>query len=518
MAGYFADGHPADGKKVPGRKKGWSKNQPQNLASEATGPLLLDRQPPFDLQAEIGVLGSMILSADAADDAVLKLKPEDFFDNANEILYRAMAALHAKGKPLDPALLVDALKTAGDYEKIGGAGYLSRIINGVPNASHCQYYAGIVHGLALQRATIAAAAETLAEAYDRTDSPLGVVERAEARMFGVMERGLENESQLVSLDEAFQQAMARMEARHAGDFGGGVRFGLPALDAMLGGLKDSELTVLGGRPSNGKTALAIGLSLFAAHNQQVKTLFVSLEMSRLELADRMLTMFAEINSHRMQTGSLTLEERQHLVGVASNLGVAPIWIEDAPTRTVAQISALARRHKRKQGLGLLIIDYLQLIEPDDHRQNREQQVATISRRLKILARELKIPVVVAAQVNRQSDQKNECPRLANLRESGAIEQDADVVIFVHRPAVVDFELQVPAMEGEPCEVTIAKQRNGPTGPTEAFFFRGYSAFKANAAGDDAHHHAPSGTAWNPDAVGAGGTATHGTHPTHAPSF
>lgn len=476
---------------------------------------MLNRTPPYDLQAELGVLGSMLLAVDACDDAVLMLRDDDFWDDANRIIFSALKELHAKGKPADPSLLIDLLKKNGEFEKVGGAGHLSKIINGVPNAAHCKYYCEIVQGYSLQRQTILASTETLAEAYDKTDNPRGIVERAESRMFAVMERGLENDSPIQPVSEVFLAALARMDARHSGDFGTGVKFGLGQLDSMLGGLKDGELTVLAGRPSNGKTSAGIGLALYAAHHDGCETLFISLEMSKLELADRMLTMFAETDSHRMQRGQLTLDERQHILATAGNLNAAPIFIEDTPSRTVTQIAALARRHKRKHGLKLLIIDYLQLIEAEDEKMVREQQVAKMARRLKILARELKIPVVVMAQVNRKSDERgqNECPRLSHLRESGAIEQDADVVIFVHRPAVADVELykQVGAMQGEPCKIVIGKQRNGPIGETDAFFFRGYSCFKAFA--DDGQ---PSGQEWAADGPPAGGNT--GTHPTSAPSF
>lgn len=478
------------------------------------------RMPPFDTQAEVGVLGSMILSIDACDEAVILLLAEDFYDTAHQIIFTALKALHNKGKPADTSLLIDLLKKENNFETVGGTGYLSKIINGVPNAAHNRYYCELVHGYSLQRQTIKASTETLAEAYEKTDNPMGVVERAESRMFEVMERGLENDAPVTSLMDVLVAASERMEARHHGQHVSGVRFGLGYLDSLLGGLKDGEMTIIAGRPSNGKTSLGIGLALFAAHHDQLPTLFVSLEMSKLELADRMLTMFAEIDAWRMQKGHLTQEERQHILATVGNLGTAPLHVEDSPSRTVTQIAALARRHKRKHGLKLLIIDYVQLIEPDDEKMQREQQVAKMARRLKILARELKVPVVILAQVNRKSDERgqNECPRLSQLRESGALEQDADVVIFVHRPAVADIEQQVPAMQGEPCKIVIAKQRNGPVGETEAFFYRGYSAFKAHA-----HDDAGTGQQWGDDGppvpTGASGASHgHGTHPTHGPSF
>jgi replicative DNA helicase len=274
-------------------------------------------------------------------------------------------------------------------------------------------------------------------------------------------------------------AMERLDARLAGTHvAGGCDYGFRELDSKTAGLHEGELVILAARPSMGKTAFAMNVAEHVALAQQVPVLFVSLEMSSLELADRLLCSVAKVNSHRLRTATLSQEDRLKLVDAAETLSKAPLFIDDSPSRTVTEIAAAARRIKRRHGaLGLIVIDYLQLIEPDNPKDPRQEQVAKIARRLKGLAREMKVPVLCLAQLNRQAEvSKDNIPRLSHLRESGAIEQDADVVLFIHREEYYHRGEDREQFAGQ-AQVIIAKQRNGPTGEVELQWLRDFTRFQ-----------------------------------------
>jgi replicative DNA helicase len=285
-----------------------------------------------------------------------------------------------------------------------------------------------------------------------------------------------------SIEEILQEAMLRLDQRiKHGHAVGGIETGFTDFDALTGGLVNSELSILAGRPSMGKTALALNIAEYVTLKSNVATLFVSLEMSSIELADRMVCTLAQVNGQRLRNGQISNTERTKLVEKMAEFSQAPLYVDDTPSRTITEIAATARRLKRKVDLGLIIIDYLQLVEPDNPRDPRQEQVARIARRLKGMARELKVPVLCLAQLNRQAEASRENrPRLSHLRESGAIEQDADVVMFVHREeyyAATDEEKK--ALAGQ-AEIIIAKQRNGPTDTVKVHWFKDFTQFK-NAA-------------------------------------
>ena len=446
---------------------------PARVSSE-----ILDRLPPHNLDAEKGVLGSILLDPNLADDVALVLRPEDFYAEANEKLYRHLLAMHDDGKRIDATLLLERLRSTGDLELIGGAAYIGEVAHSVPYASNAVYYAEIVRAKATLRALIHASTEILRDAYEPTLDPRELVGRAEEQIFAVHDE--RSTDQITTIEDLMHEAFARIDAQleHGGSTG--VPTGFTDLDKLTGGLHDSEFVVLAARPSMGKTALATNIAEYVAIEANVATLFVSLEMARLELAQRMLCSQGRIDANKFRSGFLNGDDRNKLVEASNKMSKVPLFVDDTPARTVTEIAACARRLKRKNNLGLVVIDYLQLIQPDDPRDPRQEQVAKMARRLKALARELKIPVLCLAQLNRQVEQGKEGhrPRLSHLRESGAIEQDADVVMFVHREEY--YHTREEAMEKGLCgqaDIMVAKQRNGPTGDIKLAWFGNFTRFE-----------------------------------------
>ncbi|MDZ7618870.1 MAG: replicative DNA helicase, partial [Patescibacteria group bacterium] len=298
--------------------------------------------------------------------------------------------------------------------------------------------------------------------------------RAEEKVFAVYDR--RNTSKVANIHDVMVETFARIDARMPGGEGTGVPTGFTDLDKLTGGVHRSELIILAARPSMGKTALATNIAEHVAIHENVPTLFVSLEMARVELAQRILCSQGRIDAGKFRSGFLSGAEREQLVRVSNQLSKTPLFIDDSSTRTVTEIGATARRLKRRHGLGFMVIDYLQLINPDDPRDPRQEQVAKMARRLKGLARELEIPILCLAQLNRQAEMGREGhrPRMSHLRESGAIEQDADVIMFIHREEYYNRDDESARGKGE---VIIAKQRNGPTGDVELAWFDKYTRFE-----------------------------------------
>ena len=437
-------------------------------------PELLDRMPPHSLEAEQGVLGSLLIDPELCDEVALILHADDFYAEANAKLYRHMMAMHESGGRLDVMLLRERLKQEGDFEAVGGNAYLAEVINAVPVAAHAVYYANIVRDKATLRALIHTSTEILRDAWDPGLDPREALNQAEEKVFAVHDR--RSTTQVANIHDVMVEAFARIDARMAGSEGVGVPTGFTDLDKLTGGLHRSELVILAARPSMGKTALATNIAEHVAIHENVPTLFVSLEMARIELAQRILCSQGRIDAGKFRSGFLSGKEREQLVRVSNQLSKTPLFIDDSSTRTVTEIGATARRLKRRSDLGLLVIDYLQLINPDDPRDPRQEQVAKMARRLKALARELEIPILCLAQLNRQMEQGREGhrPRLSHLRESGAIEQDADVVMFIHREEYYNRDDEDARGKGE---VIVAKQRNGPTDSVELAWFDKFTRFE-----------------------------------------
>ncbi len=438
---------------------------------------LLDRQPPCNIEAEMAVLGSILLLPDNCDEVALILRPDDFYDDANRRLYEHILQMYDAGQKIDLMLLVEALKSAGHYDLIGGAAYLNRIRNSVATPAHAVYYAQIVRTKATFRSLIIASSEILREAYDDSQDSREMLSRAEQKIFSILDnRGSSN---VTSITDVLNEALDRMDARMRGEhIGGGVETGYHRLDEMTGGLHNSELIVLAARPSMGKTAFAMNIAEYASLELKAPTLFVSLEMSAIELADRLLCSVARVNGHRLRNGTISNEDRARLVEKAAVVSRSPLYVDDSPGRTVTEIAAAARRIARREGrLGLIVIDYLQLIEPDNSKDPRQEQVARMTRRLKGLARDMKVPILCLAQLNRQAEvSKDNRPKLSHLRESGAIEQDADVVMFVHREEYYRRGEDSQQFAGQ-AEIIIAKQRNGPVGDVELTWRKEFTRFE-----------------------------------------
>ncbi len=460
---------------APDKKKKWRKKD----APEAAQPIL-DRTPPCDISAEMAVLGSILLLPDVCDDLVMVLKADDFYDDANRILYEHMTAMVDSGKKIDVTLLVDRLKSEDDYEAVGGSAYLAKLANCVPNAAHAVYYADIVRSKATFRKLIEAGTSILRDAYEEAHDAKELLSQAEQRVFQIQDDRSSKSADSISdlLTSAMERIDARMQGTHAV---GGVDTHFTEYDAMSGGMHNGELVILAARPSMGKTAFALNVAENVVLLGRAPVLFVSLEMSGIELADRLLCSVARVNGHQLRNGTISQEDRKRLVEKAMEVSHAPLYVDDSPSRTVSEIAAVARRIKqREKALGLIVIDYLQLIEPDNAKDPRQEQVAKIARRLKGLAREAYVPVLCLAQLNRQAeDSKDHRPRLSHLRESGAIEQDADVVMFVHREEYYHRGDEASEYAGQ-AEIIIAKQRNGPIGEVELTWEKEFTRFQDRA--------------------------------------
>ncbi|MCH2123811.1 MAG: replicative DNA helicase [Pirellulaceae bacterium] len=452
-----------------------SKRRAKQVTSE-----ILDRQPPFDLEAEMAVLGSMLIKPDVCDDLALLLRADDFYDDANAKLFSSMMTLHDAGRKIDVRLLVDQLKTAGDFELVGETAYLARVADSVPHAAHATYYAEIIRQKSTYRSLIEASTDILRDAYEESHPSRELLSQAEQRIFSILDgRG---GSTVSSMTDVLHEAMDRLDAKLRGEHDNrGVDTCFVDLDEQLGGLHNSELIILAARPSMGKTAFAMNIAEHVSVQGKTPVLFVSLEMSNMELADRLLCSYARVNGHRLRNGTISQSDRKRLVEKASELSEAPLFVDDSPSRTVTEIAAAARRIRRRDGnLGLIVIDYLQLIEPDNPSDPRQEQVARIARRLKGLAREMDVPVLCLAQLNRQAeDARDHKPKLSHLRESGAIEQDADVVMFVHREEYFHRSEEAEQYAGQ-AEIIVAKQRNGPIGQIELVWKKEFTRFEDKA--------------------------------------
>lgn len=447
----------------------------ERRAGNETPSEILDRLPPHSLEAERGVLGSLLLDPELCDEVALQVRPHDFYVDANRRLYEHLLAIHNDGSRIDSLLLIERLKKNDDLERVGGLAYLGEVAGAVPHAANAVAYSQIIRGKAMLRALIHASTETLRRAYDQGEEPRDLVKTAEESVFRILDDEI---GEVTAMNDVLSEALKRIDMRlKKGGGVGGMPTGFSDLDSMTGGLHPGELVILAARPSMGKTALAANIAEHVSADGGATTLFVSLEMSRLELAERMLCSRGRINGHKLRNGFISATDRTKLIEISAEMSGAPIYIDDTPSRTMTEIAATARRMKRRQNLALVVIDYLQLIEPDNPRDPRQEQVAKIARRLKGMARELEVPVLCLAQLNRQAEvTKDNRPRLSHLRESGAIEQDADLVMFVHRDEYYQTNEEDRARVAGEADIVVAKQRNGPTGEVKLVWLQDYTRF------------------------------------------
>jgi replicative DNA helicase len=459
---------------------GGAKRREEGSKRRPVSAEILDRRPPCNIEAEKGVLGSILLLPDVCDEVALIVRPTDFYDEANQKLFAHIQAIHDAGRRVDLTLLVERLNSSGDFELIGGAGYLAEVARSVPHAANAGHYAQIVRDKATLRSLIHSSTDILRDAYDETTDARDMLNRAEERIFSIL--GSQGTGRTETISDILHKAMDRIDARMSNQhMQGGIETGFRELDSLTGGLHDSELIILAGRPSMGKTAFALNIAENVAIDLGIPALFVSLEMSSLELADRLLCSRAHVDSRPLRNGHISQDDRRKLVEKAGEISQAPLFVDDSPSRNMTEIAATARRLKRKQKLGLVVIDYLQLIDADNPKDQRQEQVARIARRLKGMARELGIPVLCLAQLNRQAEvAKENRPRLSHLRESGAIEQDADLVMFVHRDEYYETNEDDRAAKAGQADIVVAKQRNGPTGEVKLTWLSKYTRFEDSA--------------------------------------
>ncbi len=443
----------------------------------------LDRLPPQSREAEMGVIGSILRDNAVMSDVLQVIRPGNFYYDAHQKIFTAMTDLYQEAKPIDLMLLFELLKQRKFVEDVGGAPYLSELWDAAPTAANAEYYAKIVREKAIIRNLIHASTEMLRDAYDGgtpADELLGLAER---KILEIAEQGTTGETKSLgdALDEAFNRIDYRQTQKNLSV--SGIPTGYVDLDNITAGLQNNELVILAARPSVGKTAFALNIIRHVIVEEKLPVFFCSLEQARIELAERLLCCQARVDSHRLRKGQLNTDDIEKLMTAGNELrgtakeGFVKLFIDDSPSQSMLRIAANARRLKLRHDIRLVVIDYLQLIEPENRRDPRQEQVAQISRRLKFLARELQIPVMALAQVNRASeDRQDHKPRLSDLRESGSIEQDADTVMMLNRPGKFDG-----TQEDNVLEIIIAKQRNGPTGEITLAYLKQFMRYENYAA-------------------------------------
>jgi replicative DNA helicase len=438
------------------------------------------RVPPHNLQAEESLLGAMLLSRDAiAAVAEVRLHPDDFYKPTHGHIYDAIERLYERGDPADPVTVAEELRRDGLLDAIGGSATLVSLQAGTPATSNAQRYARIVEEHSLLRRLIGVAGEIAEMGYSVPDDVTDAVDRAEAMVFEVAQHRVADT--LAPLRELLSANLDRLEALYErGESITGVPSGYLDLDEQLSGLQPSSLVVVGARPAMGKTSFALGIAAHAALEARKPVLLFSLEMGHLEITQRLLCSEARVDATRMRNGRLQETDWAKINNAIGKLAEAPVYIDDNPNITVMEIRAKARRLKSRLGdLGLIVVDYLQLMTGRNSAENRQVEVAEISRGLKILARELEVPVVALSQLSRNLEARaDKRPMLADLRESGSIEQDADVVMFIYRDEVYNQE----SADRGVAEIIVAEHRNAPTGTCRLAFLPDYTKFANMARG------------------------------------
>ena len=415
-----------------------------------------ERTPPQDLAAEQSVLGGMLLSKDAIADVIEILRSNDFYRPAHEIIYESIIELYGHGEPVDPVTVSAELTKRGEIAKVGGAPYLHTLLSSVPTAANANYYARIVREQSILRKLIEAGTKVVQLGYAGEGEVDDTVDKAQAEIFAVTERRASED--YVKLNTLLPEALDQIEAISRGTVVEGVMTGFKELDILTNGLHPSNMIVLAARPAMGKSTLGLDIARNAAIHNKATSVIFSLEMSRSEITMRMLSAEARVPLNSIRSGQLSDEDWARLARRMGEISEAPLFIDDSPNLSMMEIRAKARRLKQRHDLKLIIIDYLQLMTSGKRVENRQQEVSEFSRQLKLLAKELEIPVIAISQLNRSPEQRSDKrPMLSDLRESGSIEQDADVVILLHRDDVYDSQNR----PGE-ADLMVAKHRNGPT--------------------------------------------------------
>jgi len=435
--------------------------------------LAIERPLPSSLEAERGILGAILLDNQSLHAALETLRTEDFFSDHHRRIFDGMMELAEGQKAIDLLTLTDELRRKGTLESAGGAAYLASLVDGVPRISNVPHYARIVKEKSLLRHLVHTAHAIEQRALEAELGADEMLDTAESEIFRLAEDRIRQG--FVTVKELVQKNYDRLERLVSeGRTVTGLATGYHSLDEMTSGLQPSELIILAARPSMGKTALALNVAENVAGGGGRVAVF-SLEMSKEALLMRLLSSHARIDAHKFRTGHLNREDREKMSHSLNELARAPVWIDDSGSATIVEMGAKARRLKNDKGLDLVIVDYMQLMTARGRFSNRNEEVSSISRGLKALAKELGVPVLVMSQLTRAPERDERRPQLADLRESGAIEQDADLVLFINRPGF--YKPDAPDEERNRAELIIAKQRNGPTGVLKFVFLHTYTRFE-----------------------------------------
>jgi replicative DNA helicase len=438
-------------------------SQPQSIAG---------RVPPQSLDAEESVLGSILLDNNAINVCLERLRPEDFYKTAHQTIFEAMTALCDKREPIDIITLGQQLRSMGQIDAVGGAQVLSYLASAVPNSANVAYYARVIKEMSIRRRLIHESADIINSAFELEGDIEEFLDSTEQRILGVSDFRVNASFHKVS--DVVQDSIRIVEKLYdQKEPVTGIPSGLTKLDRMTAGFQPSDLVIVAARPSMGKTALVLGWSQFVGIYHRKPVAFFSLEMSKEQLVLRMLCSESRINNSNVRTGSLTERDFARIVDGASRIAEAEIFIDDTPAITITELRAKSRRLHRDHQLGLIVVDYLQLLRSPAYSHSREQEISDISRSLKALAKELNVPVVALSQLNRSVESRTDKrPMMSDLRESGAIEQDADIIMFIYRDEVYNKESPDKGV----AEIIIAKQRTGPTGTVRVAFSGEYTRF------------------------------------------
>ena len=451
---------------------------PRPSAAERAEQTLIKRVPPHNVEAEQAVLGGLMLRKNLINTIADQLVPDDFYMPAHAAVYRAMLELYRKSTPIDIITLAEQLNSMNALEEVGGSAYLLQLGQAVVRGANAEFYAGIVRNKSMQRGLIEACARIIANSYDAARDVNDLLDESEQAVFAISQRTAAKD--FISAGDLLNQVFDKLsKLADAKDVVTGVTTGYMRLDRMTAGLQPSDLIIVAARPSMGKTAFALCMALNAAARQNVPVAVFSLEMSKEQLVQRMLAVWGKVDLSKMRRPALLDDEDwQRLYTAADVVSRAPIYIDDTPALSTLELRARARRLKAERGLGLIVVDYLQLMRTNRRTDSRELEISDISRSLKGLAKELNVPVVALSQLNRKvEDRGDKRPVLSDLRESGAIEQDADVILFIYRDDVYKHQKAAERPPQGIAEIIIGKQRNGPVGMVELMYLAPYTSFE-----------------------------------------
>jgi replicative DNA helicase len=446
--------------------------------------LISSKLPPQNIEAEESVLSAILIDNDTLTDIADLLKPIDFYKPSHQMIYTAMAELYNKNEPVDIVTIVNHLKEMGKLEEVGGAAYLSRLMDTVPITVNAGYHGKIIHDKASLRRLIEKSSEIIHKCYDEQGNTDDIIDFAQNAIFSVADNTLKKTFTHVS-ELVISNINTLEERQNNNSEYSGIPSGYRQFDALTSGLQNSDLIILAARPSMGKTAFALNIARNVAIDENKQVAVFSLEMSKEQLSMRLLTAEARVNSERFKTGMIGEEDWQKVTEAAGIISDAPLFIDDSPNLTAMEIRAKSRRLKMDKGLSLIIIDYLQLMKGPSLKDRKDLEIAEISRSLKSLAKELNIPIIVLSQLNRMVEQRTDKrPLMSDLRESGAIEQDADIIAFIYRDEVYNKDENNPN-KGK-AEIIVAKNRNGAVGKAILTFIGKYTRFENSLIGGYEH--------------------------------